>query len=248
MLPGRITLLNLVAGLLCSSTAISGEFDWVIDKLPRREEISEWKPVVGKVEGQEYLAIQLDVGDSAKDVFSPVLVFARIAEGNAYAPIAVWKIANLNTDLQVNIRNNSIYVRYDTAHHGVYSSTYQFKLSDGAFQLVGIERQSITRAAYAEIMKNFELWEGVSANLMTAKAIVWAQIFDMNNERAYAKWEQALLRHRLGLSATEGKRRKVSIQEVSPIWLKQFNPYSFNSDFLCFSFDHKLRINNSCQK
>ena len=247
MLADRLLLLCATAILLWSNIAIAQEYDWVIDKIPKHGEINEWKPVAGKVDGQQYLAIQIDVGDESKSDFKPVLVFARIKEGNTYEPFAVWKIENLNIDLQVDIKNNSIYVRYDTAHHGVYSSTYQFKLQAGAFQLIGIESQSITPGAYAGVMKNLELWEGKSTNLLTAEATVWAQTFDLNKPYEWKQWEKALKRHAQGLPSTKAKTRKVRLKLNSRWYLEHFNPYDFREDFLCQYFDHNLKFHNSCK-
>ena len=165
MLASRAILLCVTTVLLWSNIAIAREYDWVIEKLPNRKEINEWKPVVGKVDGQQYLAIQLNVGDESKSEFKPVLVFARIKEGNTYEPLAVWRIANLNLDLVVEIKNNSIYIRYDIAHHGIYSSTYQFKRRAGTFQLVGIEYDTST----------IDYRSRESLNLITAKAIISTQ-------------------------------------------------------------------------
>ena len=234
--------------VIWASAAIGQEYDWIIPKLTEAiKDADEQSLARGSIEGQNYLAIQMDAGNQTVDGFKPVLVFARIKNDGSYDPFAVWKLPSL-LGLNVAIKNNSIYVRQDTAHHGVYFSAYQFKLRRGSFQLVGIENQSITPATYAGIMKNLELWEGTSANLSTAKAIVWAQSFDMDNPREYKKWKLALQRHNKGLPATEGKRETVSIRPIAPVELRQFDPYTFREDFLCHAFDHNLRFHNHCKK
>lgn len=236
------------AFFIWTSTAIGQEYDWIIPKLTEAIKDADKQSVAkGQIEGQDYLAIQMDAGNQTAEGFKPVLVFARIRKNSSYEPFDVWELPSL-LGLSVAIRNDSIYVRHDTAHHGVYFSTYQFKLRSGSFQLVGIENQSITPAAYAGIMKNRELWQGTSANLLTAKAIVWAQSFDMDNPREYRKWELALQKHNNGLPATEGKREKVTIRPIPPVELRQFDPYTFHEDFLCHAFDHNLRFHNYCGK
>ena len=228
----RRILLCITAAVLWSNLAIAGEYDEIIDKIPRHEEINDWKPVVGKVDEQEYLAIQLDIGDRTKNLFEPVLIFALIKEGRSYEPFAVWRIANLNTDLDVDFRNNSIYVRYSTAHHGVYSSTYQFKRRAGIFQLVGIETDSSTNDYNEKTQRQFFVRSRASVNLLTAKAVISARRVEMHTRRENKKFVQ----------------RTVPIREGAPIPLKQFDPYNFHEDFLCHYFDNNLQLINSCKK
>lgn len=242
--------LTLIAAtfVIWTSAAIGQEYDWIIPKLTEAiKDVDEQSIAKGPIEGQNYLAIQMDAGNQTRDGFKPVQVFARIKKDGSYEPFAVWKLPSLH-GLSVAIKNDSIYVRQDTAHQGVYLSIYQFKLRSGSFQLVGIENQSIIHSSYALSMKNRELWEGTSANLLTATAIVWAQSFDMDNPREYKKLELALRRHDKGLPATEGKRENVSIRPSAPVELLQFDPFTFNEDFLCHAFDHNLRFHNYCKK
>lgn len=232
MLASRVILLCLTTGLLWGNIAIAHEYDWVIEKIPNHEKINEWKPVVGKVDGQQYLAIQFDVGDESKSDFKPVLIFARIKEGNTYEPLAVWRIANLNLDLVVEIKNNSIYVRYDIAHHGIYSSTYQFKWRADAFQLVGIEYDTSTIDYNEKTQRQFSVRSRESLNLVTAQAVISTQRDEMSTSRENRKFVQ----------------KTVPIRKLPPIQLKQFDPYSFNGDFLCHHFDENLRLINFCKK
>ena len=231
-----------------SSVATGQEYDWIIPKLTEAVKDADKQFIAkGQIEGKRYLALKMDAGDQIASDFKPVLVFAHIRQNGSYEPFDVWQLPSL-LELSVEIKNDSIYVRHDTAHHGVYFSTYQFKLRGGSFQLVGIENQSITPAAYAGIMKNRELWHGTSANLITEKAIVWAQSFDMDKPKEYKKWELALKKHNKGLPATEGKRKQVTIRPITPVKLRQFDPYTFNQDFLCHAFDHNLRFHSYCKK
>ena len=232
MLSSRAILLCVTTVLLWSNIAIAHEYDWVIEKIPNRKEINEWKAVVGKVYGQQYLAIQLDVGDESKSDFKPVLIFARIKEGNTYEPLAVWRIANLNLDLVVEIKNNSIYIRYDIAHHGIYSSTYQFKRRADTFQLVGIEYDTSTIDYNEKTQMQFSVRSRESLNLVTAEAIISTQRDEMSTSRKNRKFAQ----------------KTVPIRKLPPIQLKQFDPYNFSSDFLCHHFDANLHLINFCKK
>ncbi|WP_417067093.1 hypothetical protein [Niveibacterium terrae] len=232
MLACRAILLCVTTVLLWSNIATAQEYDWAIAKIPSHKEINDWNPVVGKIDGQQYLAIQLDTADKGQGDFRPVLVFARIKEGGTYEPLAAWRIENLNLDLTVEIKNNSIYVRHDTAHHGVHSSTYQFKRRAETFQLVGIERDSTTNDYNEKTQRQFSVRSRESLNLITAKAIISTQRTEMFATRENKKFAQ----------------KTVPVSELPPIQLKQFDPYNFNGDLLCHHFDDNLRLINSCKK
>jgi len=238
-------VLIAAAFIIWPSAAIGQEYDWIIPKLTEAIKDTDKQSVAkGQIEGQDYLAIQMDAGNHTPEGFKPVLVFARIRKNGSYEPFDVWQLPSLLSGLSVAIKNDSIYVRHETAHHGIYFTTYQFKLRSGSFQLFGIEKQSMT----LDYDDNRELWQGTSANLLTSKAIFWAQSFDMDNPREYKKWELALQKHKKGLPATEGKRKTVTIHPISPVELRKFDPYSFQEDFLCHTFDHNLRFHNYCKK
>lgn len=158
----------------------------------------------------------------------------------------MFELSNLS-DLSVEFKNESIYIRAGTAHHGVYSSTYQFKWQNGTFPLVGLETQSITPGHYAGYERNVELWGGKSVNFATAEAIYWAQAFEMDNPLEEKKWRIALKRFDKGLQPAEGKRKTVRIKLGKRVDLKHFDPYDFKTDFLCQYFDHNLRFRNSCK-
>ncbi len=237
--------LLLAVALACfSAMTAAGQYDWVIQKLPKSlEEVDTATFTVGTIGEQKYLAIHMNIGAETQDGFKPALVFARIRKDKTYDPFEVIELPNL-LDLSVQIKNESIYIRHDTAHHGIYSSTYQFKFQNGGFQLVGMERQSMTSSGTE---KNIDLWAGQSVNLLTSEAIYWAQAFDMDKPKERTEWEKALRRHAQGLPSTKGKTRTVKLRLGSRWDLEHFDPYNFDLKFLCHYFDHNLRFQNVCK-
>ena len=245
MLPLRLILAIAIAFYFPIATA--GQYDWVIEKLPKNlGDVDKSAFAVGTIGKQDFLAMHLNVGTDTPEGFKPALVFARISKDKTYDPFEVIELPSL-LGLSVQIKNESIYIRLDNAHHGVYFTTYQFKLQNDGFRLVGIEGQSITPSNYAGIKGNIELWEGRSANLLTSEAIFWAEAFDLDKPYEWKQWEKALKRHDQGLPSAKAKTRKVRLKLNSRWYLEQFDPYDFREDFLCHYFDHNLKFHNSCK-
>lgn len=242
-----IRLILAITLLFLCSVAIAGKYDWVIQKMPKNlADVDKSTYVVGVIGKQEYLAIHMNVGDESQDVFKPVLVFARVMANSTYEPFKVFELEN-SSDFSIQFKNESIYIRHDTAHHGVYFTKFQFKLTNGIFLLVGLEDQSITPSHYAGIEKNIELWEGVSANFTTSEATYWGQAFDMDRPQEWREWELALKLHAQGLSSSKGKKRKVKLRPGGNWDFNNFDLYNFKTDFLCHYFDYDLRFKNSCK-
>jgi hypothetical protein len=241
----RLLLIFAMAFYLPPATA--GQYDWVIEKLPKNfEDVDKSSFAVGIIGTQEYLAMNLNVGTEAEKGFKPAMVFTRIGKDKAYDPFAVIPLPSLQ-GLRFQIKNESIYIRLDSAHHGVYFTTYQFKRQNDDFRLVGIEAQSITPSNYAGIKGNIELWEGRSLNLLTSEAILWAEAFNLDKLDEWKQWEKALKRHDQGLPSTKAKTRKVSLKLNGSWRLEHFDPYDFRGDFLCHYFDHNLKFHSSCK-
>jgi len=246
-----LRLVPAIAWTLSASIAAAGQFDWAIQKLPKNLDLVDRTTYsLGSIDRQDYLAMRVDMVDEAREGFKPVMIFARIGKDKTYAPFHVMALRN-PAETSVQVRNESIYIRSETAHHGRYSSTYQFRLKNGAFRLVGMERQSITSSQSAgggaATGGNIELWEGQSVNFLTAEAIYWAQAFDMDRAQDVKRWEMALKQHASGLSPTSSAKRKVRVSGVANVDLEHFDLDDFNSDFLCHYFDYRLKFRSSCK-
>jgi hypothetical protein len=238
-------LLAFIGLLGLPALAAAGRYDALRDKLPA--DLSALDPstyATGRIGAQRYLAIRVNAGD--ENDFRPVLVFARIGQGPRYEPFHVISSPNL-ASLRVQISHGSMTLRQDTAHHGVYAITYQFKPVRGHLELVGLERQSITPGQDADTQGPVELWEGVSVNFLSARATYWAKTFALDRPQAQQAWEQALQWHAAGRSPAVRQQRTVRFKPGRPVELEHFAPDAFNTDFLCHFFDFSLHFHSACQ-
>ena len=220
--------------------SIAGQYDWIIQKLPTDfSEINRSSYAIGSIENKKYLAILLDLGTEAR--FKPALVIARIKKDNTYDPFELVELTSVQ-GLRLQVKNESIYVQSETANNGTYFRIYQFKRQNDQFRLVGIENQSMVLSERGE-----DIWRGESINLITSEAIYWAQAFNLEKPSEYVQWEKALVRHRQGLPSTNAQTRKVKLKINSRFYLKDFDLEGFRQDFLCHSFDDKLRFHKHCK-
>ncbi|MES2049322.1 MAG: hypothetical protein V4447_13060 [Pseudomonadota bacterium] len=237
MLPLRLLLAIIMMFYLPIS--IAGQYDWVIQKLPKNLEgnIDRAAYAVGTIGNQKYLAISTETENGSKQA----LVFARIRRDKTYDPFALIEYDSF-PGLSLQIKNESIYIRSENAHHGTYSTTYQFKLQNDGFRLIGIEKQSMVLSESGK-----DIWRGESVNLLTSEAIYWVQAIKLDTPSEQSQWEKALERHRQGLPSTNAQTRTVSIKLNKRWYLKDFDLVGFSEDFLCHYFDDNLKFYNSCK-
>lgn len=242
---------SLVVGtlLMCLwNSAMASQYDWVIPKIPKNlTENDEGRFIVGTIDKQKYLAAHINVGNETLDESKPVLVFARIAADNTFKPFALIELDTL-LETTVQIKNESIYLRHATANNGVYSSTYQFKPKNNQFQLVGIEKQSITLGNSSKTGKTIQLWEGVSANLVSSIASYWASALSMENPKEEEQVMMELDRYNQGLVPSKRTWKEVLLKLKHPENLEHFNLYNSDAEHaLCHSFDYDLQFHNDCK-
>ncbi|MGQ0598057.1 MAG: hypothetical protein ACT4O7_12470 [Aquabacterium sp.] len=228
-----------------SPITLAGQYDWIASKLPTDLSSQDRSLIaVGSINSQRYLAAHVNAGDETQENFKPVLVLARIKHDNTYEPFKVIELTNLS-ELSVQIKDGAIYIRHDVAHHGTYFSSYKFKPSGASFSLVAMESQSMTLVEG----KYIELWEGKSVNFVAARATYWAKAFAMDRPKEQRAWKHSLKLHGSGTMPDERVQRTVRINrsKVDQTDIEHFDPFEFNTDFLCSYFDHRLRFHNACQ-
>lgn len=232
-----------------SPIALAGQYDWIASKLPTDLTIHDKSLIaVGSINSQRYLAAHVNAGDETERGFKPVLVLARIDHDNTYKPFKVIELSNL-LDLNVQFTDGAINIRHDVAHHGTHFSSYKFKPNGSSFRLVAMERQSMAPAQYDGMKEHVELWAGVSVNFAASKATYWAKVFAMDTPREERAWQHSLKLHQSGATPEQRIQRTVKINRVNAVQtdIERFDPYEFNTDFLCHYFDHRLRFHNACQ-
>jgi hypothetical protein len=190
--------------------------------------------------------MRLELGDEQHHDTRMVLAIARIHPDRTYDLVRAMDLAN-PSEVDAEIKNGSIYIRSATAHHGLYAVVYQFKPAGNGFRLVGLERQSITADESGQAAGHIELWEGVSADLVNAKATYWAQSFDLNSPKGQKAWETALQWHRQGRASPGGSRQQVRLKLRRPWILQQFSIDAFDASFLCHHFDYRLTFHSLCR-
>ncbi len=231
-----------------SPLTLAGQYDWIASKLPADPPAQDSALIaVGAVHSQRYLAAHVNAGDETPENFKPVLVLARINPDNTYAPFKIIELSSLS-DLRVQIKEGAIYLRHDVAHHGTHFFSYKFQPSGASFRLVAMERQSMAPVEYEGIKEHLELWEGASVDFAASRATYWAKVFALNEPRQERAWAHALKLHQAGAIPDERTQRTVRIKRVNAdqLDLAHFDPFEFNTGFLCRYFDHRLRFRNAC--
>jgi hypothetical protein len=190
----------------------------------------------GEINDNKYYAMVSNQGGTDN---SPA-IFLLKNKKNSLEEVFKLDIAEYPPSYSVMIKNNSFYIRFDTAHHGVHFSQYQFKKIKGQFFLIGIEYQSMALVepteATAKDLGILESWEGTSLNLLTSKAECWQQTFNLTKgekSREWKEWNVALDRHKKGLRSSNAIIRKGSLHRSGLIPLKSFDIYEATPSFTC---------------
>ncbi|HTM78833.1 MAG TPA: hypothetical protein VL133_14555 [Devosia sp.] len=196
----------------------------------------------GKIDDDTYV-VQI-----VSDEGAPDFLLLKAMDG---APAQISKM-ELVGDLQayrVKIARDSFYLRQETAHHGIFSATYQFKKIHRKFQLVGLETQSMSSCAYSsdfpdaqnEPCASTEMWSGTSVNFLTSKAECWLQTFRLDKDersRDWKRWKAALKDFDLGIRSGEAIRKTITLSSSALTPLDQFDLYNFHAPETCY-FDYK---------
>lgn len=196
----------------------------------------------GKIDDEKYTALIVD------DNGAPDLVLLKGSGRNATQISKMEFVGDPHT-YRVKIANNSFYLRTDSAHHGIYYATYQFKIIAKKFYLVGVETQSITSCAYSvdpdesetTPCRFLDMWAGTSVNFLTSKAECWLQTFTLDKDNQsidWNKWLAAMEYFKQGRRSKHAISRAIKIHHSDLVAIDQFDLYNFNIPNTCY-FDYK---------
>jgi hypothetical protein len=206
------------------ASARTEKYTWVVPKLPKDlNSIEKSEFTTGFIGQQKYVAIKLDA-DEPKTGAWVLVVIAKLNTDHSYDPIEVKKFYPSDIP-RIRIENNSIYIRGDTAHHGIYFAEHQYKLRNGTFRLVGTESQSITLSQPENRPKRdncqgklFEMWEGSSLNYLNSTEFRWEQAF-LGKTRSKAM-QNAQEKFNKGLAPTNAMKRYFQLKPTNLLTLE----------------------------
>lgn len=248
-------LLFAVIALTAPSLSLgSDSAEWIARILPERiSTLENGAASAGTIDGGKYVLALVDIG-RAENEFQPSLVLAKVSIDNRYEPIFVRTLGSL-LGLNVSIKNNSLFIRVDNAHHGIYFTRYQFKLHGGRFVLVGLESQSMTLKdstdcrTYQKEGRITTSWSGASENLLMGKATYWArEIYtDEGNVEALKSARKKFDASKrpsnvVARTIVRHPRRLYLLSEFSP---EEFPPYDMFTDRYAYYFDCNLKFQRS---
>jgi hypothetical protein len=230
-----------------TSYAGSGKYDWLLKSVEDKNSDAGTIIETGTINGEKFIAISANyIDEERKRPVENIIILANRNNANeviaeldlSFRPTAGY------TSYTVKFKDNSIFIRGDTGHHGISFSQYQFKEINGVFCLVGVESQSMASSVYSvgkeELnspeYEEVEMWSGTSINLLTSKAECWLQ--------TNPEWELALSSFKSGSRATKGVSRQVSFSKTKLISLNKFNFYEPDAQIPPFTchFDHKKKF------
>lgn len=230
-------LMTLAWSIPCTAAETAGNAPREPESSPKVLQSDE-----GKIDGDTYV-VQI-----VPDGGAPDFLLLKAAEG---APIQISKMELVGDPAayQVKIARDSFYLREETAHHGIFFVTYQFKMVNRKFHLVGLETQSMSQCMYSadfpdaqnEPCASLEMWSGTSINFLTSKADCWLQTFRLGKDersRDWKRWKVALKNFDLGIRSSEAMRKTVALPPSALTPLDQFDLYNFRAPNTCY-FDYK---------
>lgn len=198
----------------------------------------------GEIDGDKYIITMFT--DNERKI-PPTIHFLKVI-GNELKLIAEVEVSENTASYQFNIKNNSLYIKINTAHHGVYFSQYQFKKKNDAFYLIGVEQQSIIPTSFLLNSDNsehsLEMWEGLSVNFLVSKAECWLETFDLEKgkkSKAWKEWSVALRKLDKGQRSTNSINRTVTFKHENLVPLNEFDSFDINYPFTCY-FDHNKKF------
>lgn len=237
--------------LACSPNvwpADSDGHDWVLEQYANKSpEITQIAK--GKIDGEEYIVIMANRTSPDSESGPVTLMFKKTPDRPAF-------VAQLdfpyNADHDVYIKNNSIYIKYGTAHNGVYNKRYQFKQIEHKFRMVGIESQSIAMLCSIHDDQDCDdAWFGTSYNLLASSAICWkttsTSFEDCGHDkkceaRMDKKFEERKRKFENFLYPKNRVSHRMRFRPVKKLpLLDEFDFYSFETPAACY-FDHENKL------
>lgn len=177
----KIAFLSLICFAL---TAYAGSDPaWLLQNLKNSEVITQYAQ--GKINGKIYTAIVASKGNQTEENHTVFVIFESQADRHKLlADVDIGDSA-----IRVKIKNDSIYIRQDYAHHGIRFIQYQFKQIGTEFKMVGIEDQDMSLSDYivsekernASNYRSQEMWSGTSTNFLTSRGECWLNTLELSD-------------------------------------------------------------------
>jgi hypothetical protein len=246
----KLLKIIFVVFAFASATAYSaeGKYDGLLKSAEDKNSDTGVEVANGIIDGERY-TIRLTRGSRNFNSSMVILVDRK----GRHQVIRRAELEDSINPYSASIRSNSIFIRYDTVHHGLYFTQYQFRKINDVFYLVGMEWQSIAPSVYGTSQEErddpnyqeVEMWAGTSVNFLTSKAECWQQNFNLENGEnspEWKEWESACSEFDNGRRATKGVKRQIGFPKRKLVSLDEFSFYGESyTPFTCY-FDHKYKF------
>lgn len=247
MEPRKSATCLLLAVLLHTTPTYSQENNWLISQFEQKSAEHIDSSATGIIDGQEYLTIVAN-RPSADIDYNPVIIVAK-KTGSEYKILTTIDLELDNpSGYQIEIKNNSIFIKNSLAHHGVHNYRYQFKKVNSDFVLIGIETQSIELGCYSgddsPRCDTYEAWSGVSYNFLTTTALCWKKNLRNNahnKKNNKSDMDGAMFRFERLQQPNGAVRHQVKLPNRKHVTLVGFNFYHFKLPDACY-FDAKNKL------
>lgn len=221
---------------------------WLYQNLNNSEVIVQYSQ--GKIDGEAYTAVVANRGNPKEDR-RPVIVIFESRDG-LYKLLTEIDVGD-GAVSKVKIKNNSIYIRQDYAHHGIRFIQYQFKRVGDEFKMIGIESQDMSLSDYgvseeeldAPGYKSQEMWSGASTNLIASRGECWLKMSDAGDSTAsLMQQEVAQDQFERGARPKNAVTGEIRFPPTGLLPLSSFDLYAGLDNFFypeCY-FDYKKRL------
>lgn len=219
---------------------------WLYQNLNNSEVIVQYSQ--GKIDGEVYMSVVANRGNPREDSRPVVVIFG--SRNGQHKLLTEFEIGD---GVSTRVKNNSIYIRLDYAHHGIRFIQYQFKRVDGEFKMIGIESQDMSLSDYGVSEKELdapgyrsrEMWSGTSTNLLASRGECWLKMFDagdspenlLQQKQAHNLFEQ-------GARPKNAVTGEIRFPQTKLLLLSKFEPDGVRADYFypsCY-FDYKKRL------
>ncbi len=160
---------------------------WLYKNLNNSEVIVRYSQ--GKIDGEVFTAIVANRGNPEENRRPVIVIFgSRNGQHRLFTEFEIGE-----RGASTSVKNNSIYIRQDYAHHGIRFVQYQFKQVDGEFKMIGIESQDMSPGDYRGVSekardapgyRSQEMWSGTSTNLLASRGECWMKMLDSGDSPA----------------------------------------------------------------
>lgn len=229
----------------------TSDLAWLYQNLKNPEVVVQHSQ--GKFDGAAYTAAVQNRGQATEDT-RPTLVIFETRGGQHKLLTEIDLVVDPWTT--VEIKNNSIYIRQDYAHHGIRFVQYQFRPVGGEFKMVGIESQDMSPSGYSVSTKELnspdykdrEMWSGTSTNFLTSRGECWLKMLDLpDSGKLPPEFNDAHARFERAERPKKALTGEIRFAQKALVPLSSFNPYSDYLSYIppsCY-FDYRKRLHRT---